>query len=104
MGAGPQPGPVGRLFGNGTNSGRHEASPESAYRVECRWLAISHPKVLPGRCQGIRPLAWRRLFSLAGAAAGDRGVPVLDVAQQVLAQVLEEPARVGQPGTRRGVR
>jgi hypothetical protein len=25
-------------------------------------------------------------------------VPVLDVAQQILAQVLEEPARTGQPG------
>ena len=31
-------------------------------------------------------------------------MPVLGAAQEVLAEVLEEPARVGEPGTRRGIR
>ena len=53
-----QPGPVGRLFGNGTNPGRRGASPEGACRVECCCAATRHPKVLPAgwvRCRGSGP-------------------------------------------------
>jgi len=37
------------LFGNGTDPGRHGASPEGGGRVELRQAAIGHPKVLPAR-------------------------------------------------------
>jgi hypothetical protein len=40
--------------------------------------------------------------ALAGSA--NHRMPVLRAAQQVLAEVLEEPACVGEPGTRRGIR
>jgi hypothetical protein len=43
-------GPAGRARReNDTNSGHGEASPEGATRVECRWQAIPHPKVLRAR-------------------------------------------------------
>jgi hypothetical protein len=45
----------------------------------------------------------RLLPGLSLAPSGDHGVPVLGVAQEVLGEVLDEPARVGEPGTRRGI-
>jgi ABC-2 type transport system ATP-binding protein len=44
------------------------------------------------------------LCGLTVASSEGYGMPVLGTAQEVLAQAFEEPARVGEPGTRRGVR
>ena len=61
------------LFGNGTDPGRHGASPEGGGRVEYRGAAIGHPKVLParlgGRRQGIRPSCRVRATASARLAA-----------------------------------
>jgi hypothetical protein len=47
-----QPGRLAWLFGDGTDPGRHGASPEGGGRVEFRRAAIGHPKVLPARRGG----------------------------------------------------
>ena len=39
--------------GNGTDPGRRGASPEGGCRVEFRWAAVGHPKVLPGRLSAV---------------------------------------------------